>query len=90
MFYTKPPSFNIPIESIIPRGWGEDFDDEDSLNEKAVESLIPEQPQQGVKDLSSQLLSKFDDEKQLDKKETCMVGVWKDEVIETVIEKMQE
>ena len=26
-------------------GWGEEFDDEDSPNEKAIESLTPEQPQ---------------------------------------------
>ena len=44
----------------------------------------------GVEDLSDQYLSKFDDEKQLDKKETCMVGIWKDEVIETITEEMQE
>ena len=42
MFYTKPPFFNIPIESIMPGGWGEKFDDEDLPNEKGVESLIPE------------------------------------------------
>ena len=42
VFYTKPPSFDIPIESIMPGGWGEEFDDEDSPNEKAIESLIPE------------------------------------------------
>ena len=68
----------------MPRGWGEDFDDEDSPNKKAIESLILEQPQHGVEDLSGQHLSKFDDEKQLDKKETCTVRVWKDEMIETV------
>ena len=90
IFYTKPPSFNIPIESIIPGGQGEEFNDEDSPNEKAVEPLIPEQPQQGAKELSGQQLSKFEDKKQLDKKETCTVGVWKDEVIEKVTEKMQE
>ena len=45
----------------MPGGWGEEFDDEDSLNEKAVESLIPKQSQQGVKDLSGHHLSKFDD-----------------------------
>ena len=45
VFYKKPPSFNILIESIMPRGWGEEFDDEDSPNEKAIESLTPEQPQ---------------------------------------------
>ena len=68
----------------MPAGWGEEFDDEDSPNEKAVESLIPKQPQQGVEDLSGQHLSKFDDVKQLE------VGVWKNEVIETFIEEMQE
>ena len=56
--------------------------------EMAIESLIPEQPQQGVEDLSGQHLRKFDVEKQLDKKETCTVVVWKDEVIEIVIEEM--
>ena len=44
VFYTKPPSFDIPIESIMLEGWGDEFDDEDSPNEKVVESLIPEQP----------------------------------------------
>ena len=90
VFYIKPPSFGVPIESIMLRGWGKEFNDEDSPNEKAVEPLIPEQPQQEAADLSGQHLSKSDDEKQLDKKEACTVGVWKDEVIETVIEKMQE
>ena len=36
IFYTKPPCFDIPIESIMPGGWGEEFDDEDSPNEKHV------------------------------------------------------
>ena len=44
VFYTKSPSFDVPIESIMPEGWGEEFDDKESTNEKAVESLIPEQP----------------------------------------------
>ena len=44
VFYIKPPSFDIPIESIMPGGQGEYFDDEDSPNEKAVESLTPKQP----------------------------------------------
>ena len=90
VFYIKPPSFDIPIESIMLGGQFEEFDDEDSSNKKAIESLTPKQPQQGVEDLSCQYLSKFDDEKQLDKKETCMVGVWKDEVIETVTEEILE
>ena len=69
VFYIKPPSFDVPIESIILGGWGEEFDDEDTPNEKAVEPLIHEQPLQGTEDLSGQPLSKSDDEKQLDKKE---------------------
>ena len=40
--------------------------------------------------MSGQHLSKFDDEKLMDKKETCTVEVWKEEMIETVTEKMQE
>ena len=59
----------------MPGGWSEEFDDEYSLNERAVEPLIPEQPEQGVEDLSGQHLSKFDDEKHLDKKEACTVGL---------------
>ena len=44
VFYSKSPSYDIPIESIIHGGWGEEFDDEDSPNEKAIESLNPKQP----------------------------------------------
>ena len=73
VFYSKPPSYDIPIESIIPEGWGEEFDDEDFPKEKAVEPLILEQSQQEAEDLSSQHLSKSDDEKQPDEKEACTV-----------------
>ena len=34
VFYTKLPSFNIPIESIMPEGWGDEFDDEKLLDKK--------------------------------------------------------
>ena len=44
VFYTKPHSLDIPIESIMPEEWGKEFDDKDSPKEKAVEPLIPEQP----------------------------------------------
>ena len=47
----------------MPGGWGEEFDDEDTPNEKVVEPLIPEQPQQRAEDLSGQHLSESDDEK---------------------------
>ena len=71
VFYTKPPSFDIPIGSIMPGGWGEEFD---SPNKKAVEPLIPEQSQQEVEGLSGQHLSKFDDENRPNEKEACIVG----------------
>ena len=58
-----------------------------SEKNKRVENS--EQPQQGAEELSGQQLSKFEDEKQLDKKETCMVGIWKEEMIEAVTEEMQ-
>ena len=28
VFYSKPPSYDIPIESIVPRGWRDEFDDD--------------------------------------------------------------
>ena len=34
VFYSKPPSYDILIESIIPRGWGDDFDDDKPVNEE--------------------------------------------------------
>ena len=46
----------MPIESIVPIGWGDEFDDE----------------------------------KLLDKNETCTIKLWKDELMEEVTEEMQE
>ena len=90
VFYSKPPSYDIPIESIIPRGWGDEFENDEPVSEKNKRVENSEQPQQEAEELSGQQLSKFEDEKQLDKKETCTVGVWKDEVMETVTKEMQE
>ena len=28
VFYSKPPSYDIPIESIVPGGWGDEFNDD--------------------------------------------------------------
>ena len=75
MFYSKPPSYEIPIESIIPRGWGDEFEDDELVSEEDKRVENSEHPQQGAEELSGQQLSKFEDEKQLDKKETCTVGV---------------
>ena len=90
VFYSKAPSYDIPIESIIPRGWGDEFEDNGPVNEKDQRVKNSEHPQQGAEELSSQQLNKFEDEKQLDKREACTVEVWKDEVIETVTKEKQE
>ena len=34
VFYTKPPSFDVPIESIIPGGWGDEFEDDEPVSEE--------------------------------------------------------
>ena len=28
VFYSKPPSYDIPIESLVPGGWEDKFDDD--------------------------------------------------------------
>ena len=89
VFYSKLSSYDIPIESIVPGGWGDEFkDDKPKSKKRRVET--PKQPHRGVEDLLGLHLSKSNDKKQLDKKKVCTVGVWKDEVIETDTEKMQE
>ena len=30
VFYSKPASNNIPLEIIVPTGWGDEFKDEDN------------------------------------------------------------
>ena len=39
VFYFKPPSYDIPIESIVPGGWGNEFDDDypTSKEDKKIE-----------------------------------------------------
>ena len=34
VFYSKPPFYDIPIKSIIPGGWGDEFDDNEPVNEE--------------------------------------------------------
>ena len=58
VFYFKPPSYDIPIESIVPGGWGDEFDDDKLESEKEAET--PKQPQRGVEDLLGQPSGKFD------------------------------
>ena len=44
VFYIKPHSFDIPIESIMPGGWGEEFDDDEPVSEKNKRVKNSEQP----------------------------------------------
>ena len=68
VFYTKSPYFHIPIESIIPGGWGDEFENDEPVSEEDKRVENSEQPQQGAEELSGQQLNKFEDEKQLDKR----------------------
>ena len=86
VFYSKPPSFDIPIESIMPGGWGDEFDDNEPVSEEDKKAESTEQPQKEEK----QEIMPSDSVEPLSSKKTCMVGVWKDEVIETVTKGMQE
>ena len=44
VFYSKPPSYDIPIESIIPRGWGDEFDDNEPVSEEDKKAKNIERP----------------------------------------------
>ena len=44
VFYSKPPSYDIPIESIIPGGWGDEFEDDGPVSEKDKKAEKTEQP----------------------------------------------
>ena len=84
VFYTKPPSFDIPIESIMPRGWGEEFDDDEPVSEENKKAENTEQPQKEEK----QDIMPSDSIEPLSSKETYTVEVWKDEMM--VTKEMQE
>ena len=91
VFYTKPPSFDVPIESIIPEGWGDEFEDDELVSEEGKRVENSEQPQKEVKGPSSdmtleEIMPADSFEKQLDKKETCMV----EEVIQEVTKEIQD
>ena len=45
VFYSKPPSYDIPIESIIPGGWGDEFENDEPVSEKNKRVENSEQPQ---------------------------------------------
>ena len=74
VFYSKPPLHDIPIESIIPGGWGDEFDNE-PVNEEEKKAEDFEQSQKEIKEE----IMPSDGFELLNRKETCMVEVWKDE-----------
>ena len=82
MFYSKPPSYDIPIELIVPGGWGNEFDDDKSVSEKDKKIEDTEHSQKEIKEE----LMPYDSNEPLNRKETCMVEVWKDRKKDRTIE----
>ena len=50
VFYSKPPLYDIPIESIVPGGWGDKFDDDKPTSEEDKKTEDTEQSQEEAKD----------------------------------------
>ena len=73
MFYSKPPSYDIPIESIVPGGWGDEFDDKPA----SKEDQRTEDTEQSQEEAKEEIILS-DNNMSLNRKETCMVEVWKD------------
>ena len=67
VFYSKPPSYDILIELIVPVGWGDKFDDDKSASEEDKKIEDTEQSQR------KEELMLYDEP--LNRKETCMVEV---------------
>ena len=74
VFYSKPPSYDILIESIIPRGWGDEFNDDEPVSEEEKKVKNVEQPQ---KEANEEIMPS-DGVELLNRKEKCMVEMWKD------------
>ena len=74
VFYSKTPSYDIPIESIMLGGWGDEFDDEKPVNEEEKKA---ENTEQSENELEEEIMPS-NGIKLLNRKETCMVEVWKD------------
>ena len=73
VFCSKPPSYDIPIESIIPEGWGDEFDDDEQVNEEEKKAENIEQSEKEIEEIMPPNGVEL-----LNRKETCMVEVWKD------------
>ena len=71
VFYSKLPSYNIPINSIIPGSWGDEFEDDEPVSKKDKKIGDTEQPQ---KEVEEEILPS-DNVELLNRKETCMVEI---------------
>ena len=71
VFYSKLPSHDISIELIMPRGWGNEFNDDEPMNEEEKKA---ENIEQSKKEVGEEIMPSEGDEL-LNKKETCMVEV---------------
>ena len=67
-------------------GWGEEFDDDEPVSEENKKTENTEQPQ---KEKNEEIMPS-DSVEPLRREETCTIEVWKDEVIETITEEIQE
>ena len=50
VFYSKPSLYDIPIKSIMPGGWGDEFDDDEPVNEEEKKAENTKQPQKEIED----------------------------------------
>ena len=73
VFQSKPPSHDIPIESIMPGGWGDEFDDNEPVNEEEKKAENIEQSEKEIEEIMPPNGVEL-----LNRKEICMVEVWKD------------
>ena len=74
VFYSKQPSYDIPLESIIPGGWGDEFEDDELENEEEKKAENTKQPQ---KEIEEEIMP-YGGIELLNRKEICMVEVWRD------------
>ena len=51
VFYSKPPSHDIPIESIMPGGQGDEFDDDELVNEEEKKAENIEQSEKEIEEI---------------------------------------
>ena len=73
VFYSKPPSHDITIESIMPGGQGDKFDDDELVNEEKKKAENIEQSEKDIEEIMPPNGVEL-----LNRKETCMVEGWKD------------